>query len=313
MEPRAHHVLIGLFTLVIATAAVLFALWLSKSGQDTESRNYTVVFEEAVRGLSRGSAVQYNGIRIGDVAELSLDPNDMRKVLALIRIDGTIPVKDDTRARLMLTGVTGSSIIELSGGSPASPLLQAKPGEEYPIIVATPSPLSQLLMNSDNMLTNVTELLLSAKKILSDENVQHVNKTLANIERLTGAFSPDSGDVQAVLHNVAKAAEQASELFEQSKRVVKRADGLVGDQGAQMMVSAQRAFASLDRTANSLEKLVKDNQASIGRGAQGLGEIGPALQSLRAALESVQVLLRRLEDNPANYLLGREKIQEFQP
>jgi phospholipid/cholesterol/gamma-HCH transport system substrate-binding protein len=313
MEPRAHHVLIGLFTLVIATAAVLFALWLSKSGQDVENKSYTVVFNEAVRGLSRGSAVQYNGIRIGDVAELSLDPGDLRKVRARIRIDGRIPVKQDTRARLMLTGVTGSSIIELTGGSPESPILEAEPDEDFPIITATPSPLSQLLANSDNVMTNVTELLFSAKQVLSPENVQRLSKTLENIEQLTGTFAQQSGGIQEVLANVGVAATQAGEAFEQAKLVLERADGLVGDQGSKVMTSAQQAFSSLQRTAGTLEKLLKDNQTSVGRGAQGLSEIGPALQSLRLTLDSIQSLLRRLEDNPANYLLGREKIQEFQP
>ena len=30
MEPRAHHVLIGSFTILAAAAALLFALWLGK-------------------------------------------------------------------------------------------------------------------------------------------------------------------------------------------------------------------------------------------------------------------------------------------
>lgn len=87
MEPRAHHVLIGLFTLVVCVAAVLFALWLAKSKNDGGARTYTVVFNEPVRGLSKGSAVQYNGIRIGDVISLGLDPADLNAVRARIRID----------------------------------------------------------------------------------------------------------------------------------------------------------------------------------------------------------------------------------
>ena len=59
MEPRAHHVLIGFFTVMAVTAALLFTLWLSKAPGDAVQRYYTVVFNEAVRGLSIGSAVQY--------------------------------------------------------------------------------------------------------------------------------------------------------------------------------------------------------------------------------------------------------------
>ena len=31
MEPKAHHVIIGFFTLAAVSAALLFALWLGKS------------------------------------------------------------------------------------------------------------------------------------------------------------------------------------------------------------------------------------------------------------------------------------------
>ena len=38
-----------------------------------------------------------------------------------------------------------------------------------------------------------------------------------------------------------------------------------------------------------------------------------ALQELRNTLASLRNVTRRLEENPTNYLLGREKMQEFQP
>jgi phospholipid/cholesterol/gamma-HCH transport system substrate-binding protein len=34
METRAHHVLIGLFTVIVVTAALLFGLWLAKTSTD---------------------------------------------------------------------------------------------------------------------------------------------------------------------------------------------------------------------------------------------------------------------------------------
>ena len=138
MEPRAHHVLIGLFTLVVITAGLIAALWLGKYGKDTSVATYEVIFNEPVRGLSRGSAVQFNGIKVGEVSALSLDPNDVRNVRALITIQDGIPIQTDTRARLMLAGITGISVVALSSGQPGSPLLKAKPGQDYPEIIATP-------------------------------------------------------------------------------------------------------------------------------------------------------------------------------
>jgi len=128
METRAHHVLIGLFTVIVVAGALLFGLFLAKSSVDREFKDYQVVFNEAVSGLSNGSSVQYSGIKVGDVISLRLDPKDPRRVLARIRLGGDTPVKEDTQAKLALTGVTGTSIIQLSGGTPQSPTLKGKDG-----------------------------------------------------------------------------------------------------------------------------------------------------------------------------------------
>ena len=76
METRAHHVLIGLFTLLVVGAALMFALWLGKSDADRQFEVYDIVFQEAVSGLSKGGTVEFNGIKIGDVSSLRLDPQD---------------------------------------------------------------------------------------------------------------------------------------------------------------------------------------------------------------------------------------------
>ena len=61
METRAHHVLIGLFTLLAAGAAIFFAVWLSNASSSRAYNEYIVVFNETVTGLSPGSTVQYSG------------------------------------------------------------------------------------------------------------------------------------------------------------------------------------------------------------------------------------------------------------
>ncbi|VFS49661.1 mce related protein [Budvicia aquatica] len=80
METRAHHVIIGFFTLFVISAALLFSLWLTKSGSDRQFKQYDVVFSEAVSGLSQGSSVQYSGIRVGEVTQLRLDDQNPSKV-----------------------------------------------------------------------------------------------------------------------------------------------------------------------------------------------------------------------------------------
>src|SRR5690625_6573250 len=67
MEPRAHHLLVGLFTLIVAVAAVVFSLWMTKAGRDSAVNGYQVGFTAPISGLTRGSALQSHGSNVGDV------------------------------------------------------------------------------------------------------------------------------------------------------------------------------------------------------------------------------------------------------
>src|SRR3954468_9414682 len=133
METRAHHVIIGAFAIGVFALAMAFVLWLSKSRIDQEFALYDIIFNEAVTGLSKGGLVQYNGIKVGEVVQLTLAKDDPRKVIARIRLDADTPIKQDTRAKLGLQGVTGVAFIQLSGGAPSSPPL--KPTQDNPVPV----------------------------------------------------------------------------------------------------------------------------------------------------------------------------------
>ena len=198
METRAHHVLIGLFSVLVIVGAMLFGLWLAKASMDSTFKDYEVVFNEAVSGLSKGSSVQYNGIKVGDVIELRLDDKDPRRVLARIRLAAGTPVKVDTKAKLALTGVTGTSIIQLSGGDPNSPVLKGVDGK-LPVIVASPSPIARLLTDGNDLLANINILLHNANRLFSRENVNRVGKTLDNLEQ---AFSGKRETVEDVAHHL---------------------------------------------------------------------------------------------------------------
>ncbi|TBU92967.1 MlaD family protein [Phytopseudomonas dryadis] len=305
MEPRAHHVLIGLFTVVIVSAILLFALWLGKSSADNEFNHYEVIFTEAVSGLSQGSAVQYSGIKVGDVTSLTLDRNDPRKVHATIRIASATPIKEDTRARLTITNITGGAVIQLHGGTPESPLLKSSKGD-LPIIVADRSPLSRLMANGEDLMVSVTRLLNRANAMFSRENSQNVAQTLRNLEQITASVAEQRDELREALAQMSAAGREAATLMH-------NANQLFEGQGREAFDSAERLMSSLERSSSNIERLLQDNRAALEGGMQGIGELGPAINELRDTLGSLRSFSRRLEEDPAGYLLRSDSIKEFQP
>ena len=312
METRAHHVLIGLFSVLVIVGAMLFGLWLAKASMDSTFKDYEVVFNEAVSGLSKGSSVQYNGIKVGDVIELRLDDKDPRRVLARIRLAANTPVKVDTKAKLALTGVTGTSIIQLSGGDPNSPDLKGKDGK-LPEIVASPSPIARLLTDGTDMMANVNMLLHNANQLFSEDNVNRVSKTLDNLEQTTSAISGQRGDISQTLKQLAQVGKQASATLEQTAALMRNANGLLSSDGKQMFASADRAMKSLEQSSATINTLINSNEESLNNGLQGLNQLGPAVNELRETLGTLRSISRRLDANPSGYLLGREQNKEFTP
>jgi phospholipid/cholesterol/gamma-HCH transport system substrate-binding protein len=305
MEPRAHHVLIGLFTVLMVAAGLGFALWLSNASSDQELRDYDVIFNEAVSGLSKGSVVQYSGIKVGDVIALSLDPEDPRKVRAHIRVDTNTPIKQDTRARLSITGITGAALIQLHGGTPESPILISQ-GNQRAQIIADRSPLARLMTNGEDLLLSVTRLLKRANKLFSSENVGRVSRTLDNIEQTSASIADQRDELRQALQQMSTASQEAADLMRNANR-------LLSGQGRDAMGSASRLMASLERSSNTVEQLLIDNRSSLDGGMHGLGELGPTIIELRETLSTLRTFARRLEEDPAGYLLRSDTIKEFQP
>ena len=79
METRANHVLIGLFTLLGMIGGMLLFLWFAKAEADRSYAYYDVRFE-SVSGLREAGDVRYNGLPVGQVVGLFLDPENPASV-----------------------------------------------------------------------------------------------------------------------------------------------------------------------------------------------------------------------------------------
>ncbi|GAP65657.1 mammalian cell entry related domain protein [Mizugakiibacter sediminis] len=313
METRAHHVLIGAFTLLVVFAALLFTLWLGKTRAAREYAYYDIVFSEAVTGLSRGGLVQYNGIKVGEVAMLKLDPADPRKVLARIQVAADTPVKQDTRAKLGLLGLTGVAFIQLTGGSPGSPPLLPSPSHPVPVIEADNSALARLLSSSEDIVTTVNDILNRVRDMLSEDNLERIDHTLDHLDQATAAVADEREDIRTLVQQLAQASRQINTALARVDALAQSSQQLLDGDGKATLQSARAAMASLDRASANLEALFEQNRGALQSGVQGLAQLGPAIAELRESLQSLRRVTTRLEDNPAGFLLGRDHSKEFEP
>ncbi|MDZ7641662.1 MAG: MlaD family protein [Desulfurivibrio sp.] len=312
MEPRAHHVLIGIFTVVTIAAILLFALWLGDAESSRNYDHYEIGFRNGVSGLSEGSPVQYSGIEVGNVVTLSLDPQDPRQVKALVRIYSDVPLREDTKATLSLANITGAMTIQLCGGTPDSAILKGDRNNP-PYIQAEPSQFTNLLSSSETLMIKADDFLTNANRFLSEENAENLTVTLENFRLTTEALLDERDNINRALVGVYDAAEKARDTFDRYHELGNYLGGLLEDHGHPTLVQTREAAEALNRASSRIDALVANNEGSVSQGLDSLGELAPVMQELQATLRNLSLLTRRLEEDPARALLGRDAIQEVSP
>jgi phospholipid/cholesterol/gamma-HCH transport system substrate-binding protein len=307
METRANHVLIGLFTIIVSVLAVLFALWAANWQSNRAWDNYDIEFTEAVTGLSTGGIVQYNGINVGEVKRLSLDPKDPRKVIARIRVAADTPVKVDTKAKLAFVGLTGVAQIQLTGGLPESPRLEGTPDRPVPVIQTEPSALQNIALAAGDIAERV-------RLILSDENIDRISKTLDDVNQLTTTLAGEKQDIAALIANLRTASAEINTTMKQVQGSLDTVDKEVIARMPALVDKLDHTLAGLDKASNNANAILGDNREAIADFSQnGLGQVGPTLAELRVLVRDLRRVAGRLDQNPAGYLTGNTQPKEFEP
>ncbi|RUO36643.1 MlaD family protein [Aliidiomarina sanyensis] len=302
METRANYIFIGLISLLLLFGSISGILWLSKKGDQGNIAIYDVLFREAVTGLSTGSPVQFSGIRVGEVDQLSLDPDDPRVVRARIHVAASTPVDANTRARLTLLNITGASGIELQPGPVLAEARFHEPG--IPVIEAEPSPFTRLRLSSEELLVKLGTFLDSTIALVSEENTQKISNILENLERFSENINTSSAQFDQTL-------EEVNQLLNQFSGLATRVEELLDDQGSATFADVRVAMAQFAELSERFNSLLTDNEAAIQSGFDGINDIGPAVNELRQALAAMGMILQQIDQNPAAYFFGREQLKEI--
>lgn len=314
METRANHVLIGLFTLTVLALLVGFALWAAKFASDSSWNQYDVVFSEAVTGLGIGGAVQFNGINVGEVRELRIDPKDPTKVLVRIRIKADTPIKVDTEAKLAFVGLTGITQIQLRSLNPGSKPLAPTESNPFPRIVAKESALSKLFNTTDDISTTATNVMLRLNETFSDKNIKHISQTLENLDKLSSTLASERRDIALIIRDARAAVAKLDSTLKSTDSIARKLDQGVVDQLPDLIAKLDKTLVQYEALGRNANRLIDDNEDAINNfSQQGLAQVGPAIAELRTLLKQLRQIAAELEQRPNALISGKSNTEEFKP
>ena len=309
MERDAHYAAVGIATLALLAALAVFSIWLARLQFNNDYDLYDIVFYGPVRGLSEGGEVHFNGIRVGEVTDLNLDPNKGDQVIARIRVDATTPIRVTSRAQLEPQGITGLNYIQITAGDPDSALLKAQyPDNVVPVLQSQPSPISELLSGSGTVLAQTVDALNRVNRVLSDDNIRSFSTTLKNVEALSTELEARKG----MFEQLEQALTKANAAIDEYQKLGASARQLVEGDGREAVANinkaaedAQEAVASINRTVNGLEGPATDFATT------GLPQLQNAIQQLEGATASLEDLIDEVRTSPREFI-GRAPTREME-
>ena len=220
METKARYIITGAFTLAVVFGVFAFIYWVQNTGGSGVRESYRVVFTGSVSGLRSGAAVLFNGMRVGEVTSLALDPQDPRKVDATIALERAVPVRADTKVSLDFQGLTGLAQVSLAGGSADAAPLAAEDGGP-PTLYADRNATADVTQAARDVLSRIDALVA--------ENEQVMRSSLRNIETVTSSLAQDSrrlDNVMAGLENLTGSGDNRGEIALAAEAIRKLADNL---------------------------------------------------------------------------------------
>lgn len=285
MDTKVNYATVGLFVIILGAMLIAGFVWLSGFSHHKIYQTYLVYARGGVTGLNVDSPVLFNGVRVGSVGNIEIDKSNPQLVKLYLKVESKMPVTESTVATLIPQGITGLVYVGLEAESSQAPLLKVEEGQPYPIIPYRKPLLMQITEVLPELTKNLEEISGSFKKLLSDQNLMNISRTLDHLDNFTGALDKQSDTIKSsmsslnvLLRNTAVASQHfegtmvaAQKTAEQLNKTSSRVDLEINNLSQQTMPSIQELITRLNDTTANLQQItqeVEGNPAILVRGKQ---------------------------------------------
>lgn len=305
METRAHYVAVGAFVLALVFLAFTAVLWLAGTQFAVSYDHYDIFFKGPVTGLSKGAAVDYNGIRVGQVSDIEIDPNNVEQIRVTAEIKSDVVIKEDAAANVETNILSGVSYILITRGTQEAKQLTAHEGQRYPVIRARRSTLASISARGPQLLEKLDDILDDVEDLLNDHNREVFAETLDHLEKVTGALSAHSDDIGQLVAEGRNTLAAFDKLASDLDNSYSAPDG-VKDQ----LVSALKGLTGAGK---QIDLALQENRPGIRNFSQHtLADIDSLIGETRQFIAGLSRLAAQLERDPTRLIFG-DRREGYQP
>lgn len=299
METRANYVLVGVFTLVVLAMSFGFVYW-SANVSDKDARTALIVrIEGSVSGLSQGSQVLFNGLNVGTVTNLRIDPNNPRVVIATTQIDRTTPVTTSTTATIGFQGLTGIGFIGLTGGNmnDRNIIQSALEQGATPVIRANPSDVTDILATARDIADRANNILGEFESIVQAigpsvrTTAENVAQTSGNVRTFTDSLAANADQIDDFLASLGRLSVSANNVAERLPPILDEASRFVSALNVTAINQSIENVAALTQSVRGQTDNIVAAIEQVTTTARSFASVGDAVT---ASTPSIQAFLGRL-------------------
>ncbi|WP_299474226.1 MlaD family protein [uncultured Roseibium sp.] len=291
METRASYILIGSFMVAVLIGAFGFVFWLAATAESRQNVSLKIIYPGPVTGLPVGGSVLFNGIKVGDVKSLDFLPDDPTKVVATVGIKPSTPLREDTKATLNFTGLTGVAYVDLLGGTSSSPLLLKENSDKEPVLYADRSFFDDIVDGARDVLKRADTTMKTIEDVLV-ENKPLINDTIKNVETFSAALAANSDGVKDFMANIGEASQAFSSLSGRLEKLVDQGERLLAavpsDKVTAIVDDLTKFSGSLGKASDDIDLLMSDAQSAA-------KELETFTKKLNDGLDSVQNIVQAVK------------------
>jgi len=309
MERNANYALVGVISTILLIGLVVFVVMLAGNRFSRKFDEYDIIFQGPVRGLSEGAEVHFNGIKVGDVTKLSIDPEDSRLVIVRAKVSTDVPIRTDSLATLEPLGITGVNYVQISAGTAGHVLLKTTvAADQIPRMGSRRDALSDFLAGGGTAVQRTVEALDRVNRLLSDDNLKTISTSFANLEQVTAELNRR----KAIIGDAQKTLQSADEAAQQIRDLAKSSQGLVDGEGKHTITRLGDAAAEMQGTAKDLRVLLqKLDGPTTDFATTGAPQLAGAIADLQRTTSQLDRLLGEVQTNPQG-LIAKPRAKDIQ-
>lgn len=302
MEAKREQVFVGIFVLV--AAALLVGTVFAISGVFGGSvKTYKADFRFA-GGIEPGATVRYSGgPKVGRVERLRINPQDPALIEITFSVQSDLPVKNDSRVKIMSSSPLGDNHMEIFPGTPRAPVASPGsllPSDDYLDFNALAARINEIAPTAQQLLQTLndrsTELKTTVARVndlLSEQNRSNLSATLADTR---GLIEENRSQVRATLSHLNDASERLTPILDNLKKTSELAnrsldhiDSMVGENRAdvrQSVAELRQLLLSVNDLTGRLSQTMDVNSENIDELMENMNHVSENLKEFTDTIKS---------------------------